>query len=563
MYILGINFSSHDTSACLLKDGKIVGFIEEERLNRIKHTSEFPSMAIASLLKSEGITMDQVGYVAIPTTHTVSLLTQFKFSFSFGLKGLFLVVMNLKYRLKYKRNLERFKHRINPGKTKLVFVEHHTAHIANAFLASPFQESAIFSVDNNGDGLTSRLAVGRGTDIKNLGYFSLPQSIGLVYYLVTQHLGFAEEGGEGKVMGLASYGNPDKYIDVFRDIIKLKPNGSYSINTKYFRVKPSGFFSGSLETSDLFASRLGVPRKKDQPITKEHEDVAAALQKMTEESVFHVLRELYQKTKVPNLCISGGVALNSVMNGKIHRETPFKNIFIQPLAYDGGNSIGAAFYTWNIVLGKPRSFMFDSCYLGPEFSEEQIMKVIEESKLSYEKISNPAKAAAELIAEGKIIGWFQGKMEAGARALGNRSILADPRRAEMKDIVNKQVKHREPFRPFAPAILEERVSEYFEDSIPVPFMERVFAIRPEKQKLIPAVTHVDGTGRLQTVRRDSNPLYYDIIKTFENITGVPVILNTSFNIKGEPIVCSPIDAIKCFYSTGLDSLIIGNILLKK
>lgn len=564
MYILGINFSSHDTSACLVRDGELLGFIEEERFNRIKHTSEFPARAIAYLLKQEGISQDKIDYVAIPTTQNMPLGILLRLSFSFGWRGIMsIIMMNLKYRFKYLRTLQKFKQRIRNSPTKIVFVEHHTAHLANAFFLSPFQKAAVLSVDNNGDGLSSRLAYGEGNRLKFIDSLKLPHSIGLLYYIITQYLGFTEESGEGKVMGLASYGNPDRFIDVFRDIVQLKPGGSYTINTKYFIAKSSGIFGHAVNVSDLFIRQCGQPRRSGEPFTKEHEDIAAGLQKITEETVVHVLNYLYNKTKCENLALSGGVVLNSVMNGMLHRKTPFKNIFVQPLAYDGGNAVGAAFYVWNVVLGRSRRYQLSSCYLGPEFSSDTVRGTLEEMKLNYEILENPSKRAAELIAEGKIIGWFQGRMEAGARALGNRSILADPRVPEMKDIVNKHVKHREPFRPFAPAILENNLSEYFEDSVPVPFMEKVFTIRPERRHMIPAVTHVDGTGRLQTVNKQGNPRFFDLITEFNRITGVPVVLNTSFNIKGEPIVCSPADAIRCFYSTGIDFLIIDRFLLKK
>ncbi len=563
-YILGINFSSHDTSACLLRDGELIGFVEEERFNRVKHTYEFPERAIDYLLKNEGITINNVDYVAFPTSDSVPFKFLFPNSLIFGvLGGLPLIVMNLRYRFKFWRVVQNFKRRLNKN-TKVVLVGHHDSHLANAFLISPFEKAAILTVDGAGDGLASQMAFGEDTSIKNLKSVCFPHSVGLLYLLVTMHLGFGDwDGGEGKVMGLSSYGDPNRYINVFRDMVHLKKDGSYSLNMKYFRVKRTNFPSGTIRFSDYFREKFGQQRKSGEPILKQHEDIAAGLQKIVEETVVHMLNHLYNQTKSGNLVISGGVALNSVMNGKLHRQTPFKNIFVQPIAYDGGNSIGAAFYVWNKTLGKARSYQFSSCYLGPEFSNESIRQVLDENKLNYEILEDPSVCAAKLISDGRIIGWFQGRMEAGARALGNRSILADPRRAEMKDIVNKQVKHREPFRPFAPAILAESVGQYFEDNLPVAYMERVFSIRPEKRRIIPAVTHVDGTGRLQTVSLRDNEMFYNLISEFNRITGVPVVLNTSFNVKGEPIVCSPVDAIRCFYSTGMDDLIIGKFLLKK
>ena len=297
--------------------------------------------------------------------------------------------------------------------------------------------------------------------------------------------------------------------------------------------------------------------------TEASQAIAATLQKITEATIFHVLNNLYKRTGCENLVISGGVGLNSVCNGKIHRFTPFKNIFINPIVADNGNAIGAAYYVWNVILKQSRNFVMKDGYLGPEFSTEEIKATLDGYKLNYEVVEDPSKKGAELIASGKIIGWFQGRMEAGARALGNRSILADPRIAGMKDQLNKQVKFREPFRPFAPVILEEKVADYFTETMAVPFMEKVLPVKPEKHSIIPAVTHVDGTGRLQTINRLANPRFYDLVKEFENITGVPVVINTSFNIKGEPIVCSPTDAIKCFFSTGMDHLIIDSFLISK
>ncbi len=563
-YILGVHFSSHDSSACLLKDGDLLGVAGEEPFNRLKHLHQFPERAIAQLLQQEGITLGRVDYVALPTTDSVPLNLLFTSSLKFGVWGaLPLIVQNLRYRFKFWRASQNFKRQLD-NHTKVILVDHHASHLANAFFISPFQEAAILTIDGAGDGLTSLLAYGKNTRIKHIDSIYFPQSVGLLYLLVTMHLGFGSwDGGEGKVMGLSSYGNPDRYIDVFRDIVRLKDNGMYTLNMKYFRVKRTTFPAGTIKFSDYFREKFGPQRKSSDPVLKEHEDIAAGLQKIVEETVTHVLKHLYQKTKCDNLVLSGGVVLNSVMNGKLHRCTPFKNIFIQPVAYDGGNATGAAFHVWNVLLGQPRRYQLSSCFLGPEFSRDDVRQILEETKLNYEVLENPSKRAAELIAKGKIIGWFQGRMEAGARALGNRSILADPRIAEMKDILNKQVKHREPFRPFAPAILQEKTGEFFEDDLPVPFMERVFFIRPDKRHLIPAVTHVDGTGRLQTVNRQDNPRYYDLLSEFHKITGVPVVLNTSFNIKGEPIVCSPIDAIRCFYSTGMDYLVIDQFLLKK
>ncbi|MEK7600438.1 MAG: carbamoyltransferase C-terminal domain-containing protein [Patescibacteria group bacterium] len=564
MYILGINFSSHDTSACLVRDGELVAFIEEERLTRIKHTSAFPERAIAKILADAHITLKDIDYIALPTTHAMPIGTVLSFHMSFGIRNFIpLLMKHVRYRFKFYRALRRFQSRVDKKKTKIVFVEHHMSHMANAFLVSPFQKAAIFTVDNNGDGLSSRLGVGEGNTITTLRTFPISESIGNVYYLTTQFLGFSEEGGEGKVMGLSSYGDPETFIHVFRDMVRLRDDGSYTLNKSYFSAIPKGLLNCDVQLSELFIHQVGPARKHSEPLTQVHYDIAAALQKITEETIVHVLKHLHARTQLDTLVLAGGVTLNSVMNGKLHRLTPFKEIFIQPLSYDGGNAIGASFYVWNVLLGNTKRFQFTSCYLGPAFSTEQIRAELQEMKLPFEEVDDPSSCAADLIANGKIIGWFQGRMEAGARALGNRSILANPRMAEMKDIVNAYVKHREPFRPFAPAILVERVGAYFDDTLPVPFMERVFDVRKERRADIPAVTHVDGTGRLQTVSQEQNPRFYKLIQAFEQRTGVPVVLNTSFNIRGEPIVCTPADAIRCFYSTGMDALILDRFLLKK
>lgn len=563
-YILGVNLAAHDTSACLLNNGGLISFVEEERLTRVKHTGgQVPYKSINSVLKDGGISIDQVPCIAISTDVMEHLSDSLKYWVSFEMKNLARVLVPvLRAKIKFNRMLKEFK-KTYSYKGEITIVDHHLTHLANAFLVSPFKKSAILSIDGGGDGLVMRTGYGNENQITILDKTTRPHSVGLLYERTTSYLGFPGFGNEGKVMGLSSYGDPAIYRDIFKDIVLLNKDGSHKLNLKYFRIKKTGPLSGTFSFSNLFYRKLGPERKPKEPLTKRHEDISASLQEITEKAIFHALNDLYQKTKCDNISLSGGVILNSVANGKIHRRTPFKNIFVQPLAYDAGNAIGAAFYVWNCVLEQKRNYVWKTCYLGPSFSSFEIEKYLQEIRLSYEKLDNPPQKAAELIADGKIIGWFQGKMEAGARSLGNRSILADPRKAEMKDIINSRVKHRESFRPFAPSILKEQTGEYFEDDLPVPYMEKVFMIKPEKRSQIPAVTHVDGTGRLQTVAYEDNPQYYNLIKEFEKITEIPIVLNTSFNVQGEPIVCTPEDAIKCFFSTGMDCLIIDKFLIRK
>ena len=566
MYILGLNYyPAHDTAACLIKDGKLIGFIEEERLNRQKHTSELPFKAIDYLLSEQEISIQNVDCIAIGLRYSFeTFINRIFYAFYFSVFDIpRILISHFRSYLRFRRRIRYLRNRYQ-YKGKIIFVDHHTTHLCSAFLNSPFKKSVVVSIDGSGLQFSSKLAVGENNKLKEFDTIKLPHSIGLLYLKATDYLGFKEYGSEGKVMGLAPYGSPDEYYERFRDVVKLKKNGKYKLNMKYFKYDSRGLImGGKFELSDYFYKKFGPARNPKEPLTKRHKNIAASLQKVTEEVIFHLLNYSYDKTKSENICLAGGVIMNSVANGKIRKQTPFKNIYIPPAPYDAGNAIGAAFYVWNCLLNKPRSYVATTSYMGPAFSNQEIRSVLDALKLDYQQLNNPAQKCAQLLAKGNIIGWFQGKLEAGARALGNRSILADPRRAEMKDIVNNLVKFREPFRPFAPSILAEKTSEYFEDDYPVPFMEKVYIVKKEKRKKIPAVIHVDGTGRLQTVRKEDNPLYWGVIKEFEKITGVPVIFNTSFNIRGEPIVCTPKDALNCFFGTGMDYLIIGNFIVGK
>ncbi|MGQ9778226.1 MAG: carbamoyltransferase family protein, partial [Thermodesulfobacteriota bacterium] len=464
-------------------------------------------------------------------------------------------------------------------RAKIHNIEHHIAHLGSAFFVSPFDKAAVVSVDGFGDFVGAMWGIGKGNklDIRDRIFF--PHSLGLFYLSLTQYLGFPKYGDEYKVMGLSSYGEP-AYLDKMRQIVHLHNNGSFKLNLDYFIHHSEGvamtWDGGEPKMGPVYSQKieklLGSARKRDEEITKEHENIAASLQVMYEEAFFNLLNYVYEQTKIPVLCLAGGCAMNSVANGKIFDRTPFQEVYIQAAAGDAGGALGAAYYVWHQILNKHREFVMEHAYLGPQFGEAEVREALDvrREELNHNtctvwKIENEdelCRWTAERIAEGKIVGWFQGRMEWGPRALGNRSIVVDPRRAEMKDVLNARIKRREPFRPFAPSILLEKTHEYFEKDYPDPFMIKVYPIRPEKRPIIPAVTHVDGSGRLQTVRKEDNPLYWKLIKEFENLTGVPVLLNTSFN-ENEPIVCTPQDALDCFLRTKMDVLVLGKYCITR
>ncbi len=445
-------------------------------------------------------------------------------------------------------------------------VEHHRAHLASSFYVSPFKRAALLSIDGFGDFISTMWALGEANRIDVLGQVEYPHSTGIVYTATTQFLGFPHYGDEGKVMGLAPYGRP-RYIEEFRDIIRTQEGGQFRLNLDYFRHHAEGVdmtwdqgppVIGRI-FSDEYVRLFGAPRDNGAPLTDRQRDIAASLQLRLEEVVFHILNHLHAQTGVTDLGLSGGVAYNSVVNGKILLNTPFRRVFVQPAAGDSGTALGVCYQIYNAILNRERRELMEGAYTGPEFSHSEIRTELERSGLQYETYSDEVltQRAAQDIADGLVVGWFQGRMEFGPRALGNRSIVVDPRRAEMKDILNDRIKKREPFRPFAPSILEERVGDYFEQSHPAPTMLMVYQVRPERRAEIPAVTHVDGSGRLQTVSRKVNPRYHQLIADFYELTGVPVVLNTSFN-ENEPIVCSPRHAIDCFMKTRMDVLYLGN-----
>ncbi len=564
--ILGLSISilDHDSSAAILKDGRLIAAVEEERMNRIKHYGGFPEKSIKYCLETAGLKPEDIDYVGIPFHPTVHMLKRLKFVLTYGrLKYLprrSLFVLNLS------RSSLRDKNkcmRMFPN-AKIVFIEHHLAHAASAYYVSHFPEAAIFATDGRGEWTTTMLAYGEDSKIIKLKEQYFPTSLGQFYYAFTSYLGFKQHD-EYKVMGLAPYGSP-KYLDFFRKALKFSEKNVVDIDLSLVQHPSYAPIEwGSRYFTEKVVSELGPPRLPSEPIETRHMDIAASLQERYNEIGVEIANYLYSLTKKDYLCMAGGVALNSVMNYRIKTQTPFKDIFIQPAAGDGGLSVGCAFYIQNMILNQKTSFHFDHAYWGPESSNEEIEKELKISGVEYVELKDPSYVGAYLLKEGYIIGWFQGRTEFGPRALGNRSILADPRKAENKDIVNARIKFREEFRPFAPSVLEEYADEYFIDCNggAAPFMLLVPPVRPGKENVIPAVTHVDKTGRAQVVSKKANPLYYSLIKHFYNFTGVPVVLNTSFNVKGEPIVNSPVDAMKCFYTTGLDFLIMHNFLLFK
>jgi carbamoyltransferase len=676
MYILGLNAFHGDAAAALIKDGRLIAAVEEERFNRIKHCAGFPTQAIQYCLRAAGIDMGQIDHVGIsrdPSAHLhkkvlaaarratrrmggrrqsgsvvvlkegadgrsaipgigtsvfveedadrMSALPAGDGSSALGggngyAKGL---ARHLAERLRNAAKVRDLRDElanalgVSRQKLRAEFhnIEHHRAHLASSFFVSPFEHAALLSIDGFGDFISTMWAVGRDRRINVLGQVEYPHSLGIVYTATTQFLGFPHYGDEGKVMGLAPFGRP-RFIEQFREIVRTEKNGQFRLDLDFFRHHAEGvemsWSKGSPVIgkifSDEYSNVFGRPREPQAPLTDRDRDLAASLQLRLEEVAFHVLNHLHDQTGLTDLGLSGGVAYNSVMNGKILLNTPFRNVFIQPAAGDSGTALGVCYQIWNEVAqivnlrssasaseARPSGMAphrtvpsltvglltqrgeesqinnlryMEGAYTGPEFSDEEILQELQISNFKFEKVTDLelTRRAARDIADGLVVGWFQGRMEFGPRALGNRSILVDPRRADMKEILNQRIKKREPFRPFAPSILIERVGDYFEQTHPAPTMLMVYQIKTECRAAIPAVTHVDGSGRLQTVSREMNPRYYQLIEDFCQLTGVPIVLNTSFN-ENEPIVCTPRDAIECFMKTRMDVLYIGNYAIRR
>jgi len=560
MNILGISCFYHDSAAALIKDGILVAAAQEERFTRKKHDQDFPTNAIHYCLQEGGIQaqdLDYIGFYDKPFTKFERLLTTYVATFPKGLQS-FLKAMPVW--LKEKLWIPQ-KIREELGDAgKLLFVEHHLSHAASAFFVSPFSEAAILTADGVGEWETTTKGMGNDKTLTLTKSIHFPHSLGLLYSAFTYYLGFRVNSAEYKVMGLAPYGKPLFADLILRELISLKEDGSFRLNMKYF-----AYDYGLTMTNRYFYALFGVPpRTPESALTQFHKDVAASIQYVTDEIMLRMTTDLHKKTGSDNLCLAGGVALNCVSNSKVLTSSGFKKMFIQPAAGDAGGSVGAAFYIYTMLLQKERTFTWKHNFLGPEYSNETLEQVLHQLNIEGERLENEAllKKTAHLIADQQVVGWFQGRMEFGPRSLGARSILADARNPDNYSRVNLKIKFRESFRPFAPTVLVERMKDYFEFDRPSPYMLFVAQVRADR-RTIPAVTHVDGSARLQTIAREDHALFYDLILEFEKLTGCPVIINTSFNVRGEPIVCTPIDAIKCFLRTDMDYLILGNFILDK
>ena len=582
-YVLGLNAYHADAAACLVKDGDLVAAVEEERFRRIKHWGGFPSESIRYCLEEAGISLSDVGHVAVNSDNSANRWRKFAYVLRSGVRPSY-VLQRLRQRGERSDvagNLQRTLPDQKFGGT-VHAVEHHLCHLASAFLVSPYEKAVAVSVDGFGDFSSAAWGLGEGGKLAVDGRVYFPHSLGVFYEAMTQFIGFPHYGDEYKVMGLAPYGQPT-LVDKMQEIVRLKDDGTFALNLGYFRhasgeganyTVKEGIPSGGRLWSDRLIELLGPPRDPSGPLEDRHRDIARSAQVTYENAFFNLLTALHKRYRSDAVVVAGGCAYNSVANGKILDRTPFRHIYVQSAGGDAGGAIGAAFATWQKVEGDraKRHFVMDHAYWGPSATPEQIAVAIAARRDDFEaagckmmRIADEAtlcKRTATAIAEGKVIGWFQGRLEWGPRALGNRSILGDPRRADMKDILNLKIKRRESFRPFAPSILRDAVKDWFETDDDVPFMMQVFKIKADKRKEIPAVTHVDGSGRLQTVTWAGNPRYARLIETFGEITGVPILLNTSFN-ENEPVVCKPEEAIDCFLRTTMDVLVLGDTFIER
>ena len=591
MHVLGVSCYFHDAAAALLRDGELIAAVEEERFTRKKHDYEFPQQAIEFCLKRAGIRGGDLDYVVFfekPFVKFERLLLSGMQTFPRSHRVFRESMVTWLGDKLWIKNLIRKKLGIDPS--RILFSEHHISHAASAFLCSPFEEAAILTVDGVGEWTTAAVGVGKGTDIRLLKEIRFPHSLGLLYSAFTAFLGFEVNEGEYKVMGMAPFGVPRFKEEVYK-LIRVSPDGSFELDMDYF----SFHYSSDTTFSGKFVALFGEPRKPntyfftrgtgfpsyfgEQPSNypelvernQHYADIAASIQSVTEDVILKMAAFAYRETGLSKLCMAGGVALNSVANGRILRESPFVDIYIQPAAGDGGGALGAALYGYHTVLGRPRKFIMDHAYWGADYSDDEIERTLDNQgirNVHYEDDSRLIERVVDSFLDGKVIGWFQGRAEWGPRGLGNRSILADPRRLDMKDIVNLKIKFREPYRPFAPSVLADQTAKFFEITeperrYPCRFMLYVVKVKEEKRDELPAITHVDGTGRLQTVCSETAPRYYELIRRFGEATGVPVLLNTSFNLKGEPIVNSPLDALRTFRASGMDALVLGSRFIEK
>jgi carbamoyltransferase len=590
VYVLGISCFFHDAAAALLKDGVLVAAAEEERFTRKKHDYGFPIRAIEYVLAAEGIAAGDLDYVAFfekPFLKFERILMTSLRMFPRATR-VFREAM-VTWLLDKLWVSALITERLGVPREKILFSEHHLSHAASAFFCSPFEEAAVLTVDGVGEWATATMGTARGTEIRLTREIRFPHSIGLLYSTFTAFLGFEVNEGEYKVMGMAPYGRP-RYVDDVRKLVRMFPDGSFRLDMDYFAFH----HSTTTPYSRKFLARFGPPRPPEAKFFTEtsgypsyfgerpadfgaearrnqhYADVAASIQVVTEELILNLARAARRETGSPRLCLAGGVALNSVANWKVLREAGVEELYVHPAAGDSGGAVGAAFYAYHSLLGKPRSFVMEHAFWGRAYGEAEVRAFLDAEGIRYERLSDDAvlDRTVAALTTGQVVGWFQGRFEWGPRALGHRSILADPRRADMKDIVNTKIKFREPYRPFAPSVLAERVHDYFDapgvdHQYPARFMLLVVDVKPSRYETIPAVTHVDGTGRLQTVVREGNPRYHALIERFGQATGVPVVLNTSFNLRGEPIVNSPEEAYTTFRRSGMDALVLGNCLVRK
>jgi carbamoyltransferase len=581
MNILGLNAYHGDVAAVLVRDGQLIAAIEEERFRRIKHCAGFPDRAMAECLRIGGLEGSDIDVFAVSRNPRAHLWR----------KALFLLqhrpTQTVGDRLKNVASIGKLPATIAASvgldeysvRPRMRYVEHHPAHVASAALVSPFDDAAVCSIDGFGDFVSTSWGRLEGSSIHLDQRVFFPHSLGLLYLAVTQYLGFPNYGDEFKVMGLAPYGEP-RYVREIESLVDLRDGGMFELDLSYFSHWSDGvqmtWADGEPTIGQVYTPKLeallGPARRRDEPLQPKHEAIAASLQAAFEHAQVHVLRHVYESTKNPRLCLAGGCAMNSVANGKIRENTPFEDVFIQPASGDNGTALGAAFDAWYASSGAARAFVMEHGYWGPEFDDEAITAALSEQAGAIRTTGCRERCwddddtldawTASQIAAGRVVGWFQERMEWGARALGNRSILADPRRADMRDIINTRIKFRERFRPFAPSVAVEAIDEFFVGAVPDPFMLQVYPIRPDKRAVVPAVTHVDGSGRLQTVSRQSNRRYWNLIKAFERISGVPMLLNTSFN-ENEPIVLRPQEALDCFLRTHMDVLVMGRHVVER
>jgi len=579
--VVGLNAYHGDVSAAILREGRLVAAVEEERFRRIKHYAGFPREALAECLRIAGVTPDEVGTFAVSRDPRAHLWRKALFLLRHRPRG------TVSDRARNVAKIGALPAAIaaatgldgSTARARTRFVEHHPAHAASAAFVSPFDSAAVCTIDGFGDFVSTSWGRLEGTRLVTDGRVFFPHSLGLLYLAITQFLGFPKYGDEFKVMGLAPYGEP-RYVKELRQLVSLQPGGGFALDLSYFRHWTDGvamtWEEGEPTIGTVFTPRLetllGPARQSGDALDARHEAIAASLQAVYEEAAMHVLTHVQRATGSTRLCLAGGCAMNSVANGKIRERTPFQDVFIQPAAGDNGTALGAAFHAWHTGGSHPRDFMMEHSYWGAEFSDADMAAVLDESRAAIDANGCVRRACADpdaldtwtasQIAAGRVVGWFQGRMEWGARALGNRSILADPRRADMREIINTRIKFRERFRPFAPSVLEDRIGDYFVGAVPDPFMLQVYPVRPDKRAAVPAITHVDGSGRLQTVSRRSNPRYWNLISAFERISGVPMLLNTSFN-ENEPIVLRPREALDCFLRTHMDVLVMGPHVLER